>query len=32
MRKAVAAQIEPLRIRRGEKSGFIDLVAEEFEY
>ena len=32
VRKAVAAQIDPSRLRQGDKSGSIDLVVEEFGY
>ncbi|KAI0065366.1 hypothetical protein BV25DRAFT_1776687, partial [Artomyces pyxidatus] len=32
VRKAIAAQIDPARIRRGDMSGSISLVAEEFSY
>ncbi|KAI0273760.1 hypothetical protein BC834DRAFT_921742 [Gloeopeniophorella convolvens] len=32
VRKAVAAQIDPARIRRGDNSGSIELVAEDFAY
>jgi hypothetical protein len=32
VRKAVAAQIDPSRMRQGDKSGSIDLVVEEFGY
>ncbi|KAH9996808.1 hypothetical protein BJV77DRAFT_1085642 [Russula vinacea] len=32
VRKAVAAQIDPLRIRQGDNSGSIDLVVEEFGF
>jgi hypothetical protein len=32
VRKAVAAQIDPSRIRRGDNSGSIDLVVEEFGF
>ncbi|TFK55046.1 hypothetical protein OE88DRAFT_1717113 [Heliocybe sulcata] len=32
MRKAIAAEINPARIRRGDMRGMISLVSEEFEY
>ncbi|CAL1704471.1 unnamed protein product [Somion occarium] len=32
MRKSIAAQIDPARIRRGDMRGHIALVAEDFEY
>jgi len=32
VRKAVAAQIDPSRVRRGDQSGSIDLVVEEFGF
>ncbi|KAI0306451.1 hypothetical protein B0F90DRAFT_1808149 [Multifurca ochricompacta] len=32
VRKVVAAQIDPSRIKRGDKSGSIELVAEDFAY
>lgn len=32
VRKAVAAQIDPSRIRLGDNSGSIDLVVEEFGF
>lgn len=32
VRKAVAAQIDPVRLRQGDDSGSIDLVVEEFGY
>lgn len=31
-RKAVAAQIDPSRLKQGDNSGSIDLVVEEFGY
>ena len=32
VRKTIAAQINPSRIRRGDMRGMIALVSEEFEY
>ncbi|KAL0946860.1 hypothetical protein HGRIS_013027 [Hohenbuehelia grisea] len=32
VRKSIAAQIDPARIRRGDSRGFINLVSEDFEY
>jgi hypothetical protein len=32
MRKTIAAQIKPVRIRRGDMRGSITLVADEFNY
>jgi len=32
IRKSIAAQIDPARIRRGDRRGYIDIVSEEFEY
>lgn len=32
VRKVIAAQIDPGRIRRGDMRGSITLVSEEFEY
>jgi hypothetical protein len=32
MRKHVAAQIDPAKIKKGDLKGFISCVTEEFEY
>lgn len=32
VRKAIAVEIDPPRIRRGDRRGYIDLVSEEFEF
>jgi len=32
MRKIVAAQIDPLKIKEGDMRGYISCVTEEFEY
>lgn len=32
VRKAIAVQIDPGRIRQGDRRGYIDLVSEEFDF